>query len=221
MLFTPRVCEVGHSMKHSTVTERASDSRVAVRRNVYLAAVVESDGLYAPVRIRNISATGALIDSPASPGAHCIVKLIRGSLMTQGRVAWSQHGRFGIQFSHRVAVDKWLAPPINIEQNRVDEIVRLVKDSGLPPPPIEAQNLTCAATLGEEVVETSVRELGRAAELLKALGTTLVDDAALVSRHAGELQNIDIAVQIIDRVVGSLTTEATESRGRTQNRETR
>src|SRR4051812_20135059 len=106
------------------------DSRGESRTSIYLAAVLYCDGISSAVKIRNISATGALLEGEGLPAAGALVQLIRGGLIAHGLVAWSDSGRCGLRFSGTIDVPHWRM--INSDQQRVDEVVRLVKAGAVP-----------------------------------------------------------------------------------------
>jgi hypothetical protein len=177
----------------------AADSRAAPRSSFYLTAGLYWDGSYSPVKIRNMSASGALIEAGAAPGAGSLVQLVRGTLIAHALVAWSAEGRCGLRFSGRVDVQQWRVNPSSAEQQRVDEVVRLVKAGAVPlpvPPLSDADMCTETADGGEHLA----RDLRRAAQLLDLLGDALANDAAVVERHGSSLQNLDIATQVLAAV---------------------
>ena len=160
--------------------------------SLYLAASLYCDDRSCPVKIRNISPTGALLESTASYPAGTLVQLVRGSLIVHGLVAWSDHGRCGVNFSGSIDVQRWCAPPGNAEQERVDEIVRVVKAGAVPLPvssPSKHGLLSAEHALSAD--------LKRVSELLARVGDRLAKDGIVVAQYPTELQNLDIAMQVI------------------------
>src|ERR1051325_1703403 len=82
----------------------SADPRSNVRANVFLAATLIAAGNSRPVRIRNISSQGALLDGPALPPEGSIVHLRRGSLSVDGEVAWQVEDQCGLRFGTDVMV---------------------------------------------------------------------------------------------------------------------
>lgn len=68
------------------------------RARVFLSAQVETDAGPVSVRIRDISSTGALLDSDQVPAEGETVQLTCGSTSLQARVAWTDRGCFGVEF---------------------------------------------------------------------------------------------------------------------------
>jgi len=153
----------------------------------------------APVKIRNMSANGAMVESPVTPPPGTNVDLIRGALRARGVVIWTTKSRCGLQFSSEVSVKEWLAAPTKDQQQRVDEIVALVKAGG--------------ADLGQEDGrERETRSHEQLADDLRAvvkLMQDLEDDLAAsdqtLERHGMKLQNLDIATQMLRAIASELT----------------
>jgi hypothetical protein len=183
----------------SPLPSHASDARCASRSSIYLAATLYCDGASTPVKIRNMSATGALVEGLVVPGVGALVQLVRGGLIVHALVAWSAEDRCGLKFSGSVDVRQWRAAPTNGEQARVDEVVRLVKAGAVPLP------VPCFA----ETYETAdpgaqlSGDLRRVCGLLDKLSEVLASDPQVVTRHGPALQNLDIAIQVI-AAVGAL-----------------
>ncbi len=146
-----------------------------------------------------MSFNGALVESGVMPEVGALVQLVRGSLIVHGLVVWAVDGRCGLKFSGSVDVQQWRAAPANSEQQRVDDVVSLVKAGAVPLPvaPLgEPDRRDDAPERGEEIAD----DLRRVSELLDDLGGALAGDADVVTRHGTALQNLDIAMQMIAAV---------------------
>src|SRR3569623_3167595 len=85
-----------------------SDQRAgSPRKNLLLAANVDAGSFSAPVRIRNLSETGALIDGTALPEVGADLTLRRLEIEVGATVVWRVAGRCGIRFAGKVSVDDW------------------------------------------------------------------------------------------------------------------
>ena len=186
-------------MVPTSVHNRAADARGATRSNLYLAAALYCDGFSCPVKIRNISISGALIEGAAIPAEGSLVQLVRGALIVHGLVAWSREGQCGLKFSGCVDVQQWRASPSNSEQQRVDEIVRLVK-AGAVPLPVPPLSKIAEPQEVRDASSDLAADLGRASKLLENLGGVLASDLEIVTRHGTALQNLDIAMQVLAAV---------------------
>ena len=80
------------------------------RQRLMRRAVASIDGVATEVRLRNISATGALVecDRSVAPGTRIAMDIV-GAGPVEGVVRWAQAGRFGIQFADTFVMSR-LAP---------------------------------------------------------------------------------------------------------------
>lgn len=185
------------------MAEPALEARSSPRSNMFLAAVLAAAGSPVPVKIRNMSITGALVEGATLPEARSQVRLIRGSLSVAAQVAWAAEGRCGLRFSSLVSIREWLAPPSNREQKRVDEAVRLVKAGAIPlHVGAEAHDATLPHELGAD--------LRRVWRLLESHCGDILGDPEAIARHGERLQDLDIVVQTIAAVADMLVGDADE-----------
>jgi hypothetical protein len=80
-----------------------------------------------PVRIRNISGRGALVDGPWLPPVGTMVRLVRGSLSAAGELAWEGAGQAGINFERGIDVASWVQRAGHSGQHRVDGVVAALR----------------------------------------------------------------------------------------------
>lgn len=174
--------------------ETAPDRRSECRSSLYLAASLYCDGASHPVKIRNISTTGALVEVLTAVAPGSLVQLVRGALIVHGLVLWTEDGKLGLKFSGGIDVSQWRRPVGNAEQRRVDDIVRLVK-AGAVPLPVNVPPGDIPPG-----IDGPSADLRRAATLLGRLGDRLATDAIVVANYPAELQNLDVAIQMIEAV---------------------
>ena len=165
------------------------EGRIAARTNMFIAAAMHTEGVSTPVKVRNLSEGGALIETSVAPAAETLFTLQRGGLKVRGTVAWSTNNRCGLRFESTVNVRDWMAPPANLGQVRVDAMVAQLRTSGL--------SLVPSPSRTEADAEDRSEMLARVAMLIEALGDELAADADTVSRHGAALQNIDRALQLL------------------------
>ena len=84
--------------------------RAPKRSRVFLSATVDSGTGPADARIRDISSTGALVESAAHPEAGEAVQLECGKTTLDGRVAWAERGWFGIEFETPLLTSRLVDP---------------------------------------------------------------------------------------------------------------
>ncbi|GLR47826.1 hypothetical protein GCM10007925_15390 [Sphingomonas astaxanthinifaciens DSM 22298] len=68
------------------------------RSNVLLTAVIELSGRTLDVKLRNLSADGALVESDCLPVEGAEIRFKRGDLIVAGKVIWVRGTRAGINF---------------------------------------------------------------------------------------------------------------------------
>lgn len=171
-----------------------AEVRVAARTNMFIAAMMLFDGRSTPVKVRNLSAAGALIETAVAPAAGVSFTLRRGSHAVRGSVAWTKENRCGLRFDSSVVVRDWMGPPANPGQVEVDAMFARARSGGglclapgslsrpEPRSPIQCEKLT------------------QVSALIEALGDELAADAETVSRHGAALQKIDQALQLLEAV---------------------
>jgi hypothetical protein len=169
------------------------EGRAAARVNLFMAATLKISGVETAVKIRDLSAIGAQVESALHPDIGSTMTLVRGRFSVQGSVAWCTERRCGLHFSTRISVADWMANPVNREQGRVDHVVALVKAGAVPLAPRAPVPVRPVAATTERIAE----DLRRVSQLLENLGDTLANDPAIVTGHGAQLQNLDIAVQTL------------------------
>lgn len=178
----------------STLDEGRGDAR----RHLFVAATLYSDRSSRPVRIRNLSQSGALIEALLVPEAGTAVVLKRGSFQAAGQIVWKTEQKAGIAFSTAISLADWLPRQPGGHQQRVDEIVSSLKQG--------RQGSESKSTAGVIPDESSlVASIAAFRADLAELGHSLVRDAILVANHP-EIQLIDIMLQRLDRITDDLPT---------------
>ena len=104
-----------------------AESRGGRRSNVFLTATLVMARGSVAVRVRNISARGALLDGSQLPPEGAAVDLRRGSLVAHGQIAWRTNDECGVRFDADVDVASWTKRVGHTGQQAVDEIVALVR----------------------------------------------------------------------------------------------
>lgn len=196
--------------------EKGAEDRASPRTNLLLAANAEVGGRVLPVRIRNLSETGAMVEGAGLPDAGMKLVLSRGHLQVSAVVAWAAGARRGVRFDGPTPVEEWTGgvKPRPLEctglrdQRRVDAIqaeargeagagraLRVPAPAAPPPPAIPDLDAKLA------------HELGYVQRLLENLGDELIKDLFLVQRHGQSLQGLDLVGQILGHVAAILLAE--------------
>lgn len=140
--------------------EPQADNRSEGRSNVFLTAALETDAGSAPVRIRNLSSVGALIDGATLPPVGARVSLVRGQLVANGEIVWNEQTHCGIRFEHAINVLDWVQRPGHSGQQRVDGIVAAIRNSAPVPRDLQQARET------DETLASLSRDLDQICERL-------------------------------------------------------
>jgi hypothetical protein len=177
----------------------------ATRKNLMLAASIESAGTRAPVRIRNLSETGAMLDGAALPAPGAALILVRADIQVPASVVWCEGGRCGIRFDNVAAtVDEWITGKRTAVfqgqqgQARVDAIQNVVRSGAALPS--EAGMPRGMAVSPAELERRIAEEIIYVRRLIDTLGEELVEDPVMLQRHSRVLQNLDRASQVLDHL---------------------
>ena len=176
----------------------------APRKNVMLAASISAGAVSAPVRIRNLSEAGAMIDGAALPNAGSTLMLNRLELSVMATVVWHRDGRCGLSLRVPITVDDWIAgvrtaaANASLGQLRVDHIQSAIRSgAALPsetaapaPNPVDA----------EPIEQRIAAELARVKRMQDAVSEELTDDVDVLMRHERAMQNFDIAAQTVEEL---------------------
>ncbi len=162
------------------------------RTHLFLVATLSFGRASTPVRVRNLSATGALVESIDVPPSGTEIVLRRGALEAVGSVAWAEKGKAGLTFREPVAVSCWLPVKDSKQQSQRDQLI-------LQPAALVTDGAPCVATL--------VAELSAVQADLGQLGSQLARDAVLVARHA-DPRLLVAAEQRIARIVAALVADS-------------
>ena len=186
--------------------QRNENQREAQRASLLLAGSIEAGRLNAPVRIRNLSETGAALEGELLPAAGTAIILRRLDLAVSGVVIWTSDERCGVHFDSPTCVGDWVtghrgtSEPL-ADQTRVDLIQATARTgSGSPGAAAASPTLGAAPELDTRIAE----EIGLVRALLEQLGDELTDEPVLIARHATALQSFDRANQILAHVANVL-----------------
>lgn len=188
-------------MKKEDPLETGAGGRDQARSSLFIAAVMRSGSEQVPVKVRNMSLNGALIETPLAPSVGTEVQLIRGALVAIGTVMWSFENRCGLRFASDISIKQWLEAPSKAEQQRVDEIVSLVKAGAIPGAFSGRHKAGSKKAYESQLVDS----LNAVVKLLSHLEVDLCSSPETLERHGRSLQNLDIALQVINAVMSELS----------------
>lgn len=152
-------------------------------------AVLYCEGRPAPVKIRNISRDGALVEGLGLPNKGAEVVMARGALESAAIVMWAAGGRAGLSFKSPIEVSAWLPRSSHEKQQRVDQLIHQISRA---PSLSVAPRLTPSQMTAGELLELKAA--------LESLEADLASDPAIVARHLCKLQVLDLAAQAFMRL---------------------
>lgn len=86
----------------------ASQNRKNRRSNVLMSASLELSGTSVPVKLRNLSADGALVEGDKLPVEGASILFRKGELSMAGTVAWVKERQAGVAFAQKLDPDQLL-----------------------------------------------------------------------------------------------------------------
>jgi hypothetical protein len=104
-----------------------ANNRSQRRSNVFLSAALLTGGAQLPVRVRNLSSRGALLEGSHLPPAGIPVRLIRGKLSAEGELAWQMPGHAGVRFARDIDVGAWVKRVEHEGQQRIDRAIAVLR----------------------------------------------------------------------------------------------
>ena len=179
-------------------SEPETEHRLEGRSNIFVIATLYTSGGSTPVRVRNLSGNGALVEANALPPPGSPIRLSRGSLTIPGEIIWVAGPKAGLHFSARVAVLDWLPNGKRASgQQLVDEVVHQARLGAIQKTTALDPQAICQGTPG------ATDELLRLRDLLERAGEELAADSSVAARHM-------MALQLIDGVAQALATLAAQ-----------
>lgn len=112
------------------------------RSNVLMAAVLVHEGRELNVKLRNLSATGALVEGPALPEDGAAIRFRRNDLVVSGKMVWVSGNRAGLHFDVELSPEALLRHVPTPKPRTVQDFRR----PGLQTQPLRASERLLAAT---------------------------------------------------------------------------
>jgi hypothetical protein len=163
------------------------DSRESARSNVFLAAVLASAIGSVPVRIRNISVHGALIDGASLPQEGTRVELHRGRLSAAGEIAWRSAYQCGLRFENHIVIREWVERVGHAGQEQVDRAIAALRRT-------DSDGFT---VLGSLESTTPPADLAKIAEELQSICERLAASPSLSVELGEELLKLEALAHTI------------------------
>lgn len=166
---------------------------------MFVMATINAGVHGAPVKVRNLSSTGGLVEGARIPDPATKIVLRRGELTVSGTVVWKEMDRAGLKFDAPIYVPHWLPGGDAMMKNHLVDAAfhgsKTRPDSASP-----ATELTSGSVDKEMIMQ--------AEGLLEELANALADDEDIVKRFGAQLQSLDLAIQLLRRLAGTKTNAA-------------
>ena len=181
----------------------AVESRAAARTNLFLAATMHSADTQHPVKIRDLSATGARIETSLVSEVGDAVTLVRGRLSVHARVTRSGARFCGLSFNSPVSIQAWMTNPVLLERQR-----------GRPRVAVEGEVATLVHSEAE-MAGSVAEELSRVSRWLGIFGQTLANDPEVVTKHGTQLYDLGLAARALAAFAESMQADVAETAANT------
>ena len=175
------------------------------RKNLFLTATLVAGGVSRAVRVRNLSASGALVEGATLPPAGGTAILQRGSLHAECALVWRAEGRGGLKFADPIDLADWIPGAAGNGQVEVDRAIAETRAGGP-----KAETSAVSAEIEPGLIRRTADELAFVSRRLEALGDALTCDPHVVMRHATSLQELDIAMQVLRHIARMLVADRPE-----------
>ena len=103
------------------------DPRSDPRSNVFLLATIGAGLTSNPVKVRNLSIQGAVLEGAALPSIGTPACLRRGSLQVEGTIAWRDQTHCGIRFDFPIVVEDWVKRVGTKAQQTIDAAIAEIR----------------------------------------------------------------------------------------------
>jgi hypothetical protein len=163
-----------NEMRSAEGNATGPDNRLEVRSNVFLSASLDSGTTSVPVRIRNISEHGALLEGSGMPPVGTVVRLTRGALSEEGRLAWQCGGHVGVSFEGDIDVARWVKRVGHGGQERVDGILAALRSSEAIPGNLEHRGKPDSLPAISAALDQLCERLSATPEITPELGDELL-----------------------------------------------
>lgn len=157
---------------------------------MFVMAAMSAGTCSGPVKIRNLSASGALIEGASLPSVGTEVTLRRANSSASGRIVWCSGGKAGLHLNAHVQVSDWM-PGAQTHQNSIDHLVETVKK--------ETRLAGIASTPAPPSI-LGAGELLSLADSICILADGLAGEEDILVRYASKLQTLDLAAQVLRKL---------------------
>lgn len=193
----------------TSASDRDEAGRLAPRKNLFLMAMLMVGGANRAVRVRNLSASGALIEGLNLPPTGGSAILQRGSVHAECVLVWQADGHAGLRFANPITLRDWVPGASGDGQMRVDRTIAQTRATTATSSSPESAPGSFA-DIEPGLLGRTADELAFVSRRLEALGSDLASDPQVAMRHPASLQELDISMQILGHISSMLVAERPE-----------
>lgn len=174
------------------------DLRAYRRTKMFLSATMELKDSACPVKVRNLSPTGAMIEAREMPNPGTTLMLSRGGLAAAAEVVWSKPEFFGVRFTMDVDVARWIAEGVSQSSGKAP-LTKGVTAS-------EADSSHAAERSFDDTVVLSrmSEEISYLGRVMGHVGHLLSEDPLLRHRHGRIIQEVAMGEEKLDQLAAVL-----------------
>ena len=170
--------------------------RAFVRSKTFLAATMQVKEVACPVRVRNLSPLGAMIEAASVPGIGTTITVGRGSLAAAAEVVWTEADHFGVRFTEEVDVARWIS-----ERHQTDSM------APVPSTRISSKDGSAQLDLDDSIIASRIAdEISYLGRVMEGVSDILSKDPLLRHRHARSIQDLAIGEEMLDQLAAVLKT---------------
>jgi hypothetical protein len=159
---------------------------------MFLAALLCAGAERTNIRVRNMSATGALLEGTLALERGDRVFVLRGNLIADATVVWTSPGRLGVRFATSQRVKDWLAAQGSIDLGRVDEVIEALLSRADP------ADTPSKITTQQALQRAESRDLDDVVRLLKGFKDDLTSCNQASNFPKLKIENLELAIAMLE-----------------------
>jgi hypothetical protein len=186
------VTDLTNTVATSPANPDVSNLRALPRTALFVAATIIIDDQVDPVRVRNLSQSGALLEGAVLPRPGSWFELVRAHLRVSARAMWVCGKQCGALFGEAVDIGEWMTPSAPTQQQRIDALFHKARCQLETRQTERVHDERPSAPASGDPILTAI-------ELLKALDGTLVLDPHMQTNYPDHLRALKTALNLLRR----------------------
>jgi len=174
----------------SSEPEPPANLRGVPRTSLFVAATIIVDDQVDPVRVRNMSPGGALLEGAVLPKPGNSFELVRAHLHVSARSMWVCGNQCGVSFGEAVDVAEWMTPNAPTQQQRIDALFHQARCN------VETARKDRYFT-GDHEAGFAGDPVQTAVQLLDAMEEVLVLDPHMQMNHSDQMRALKKVLKLL------------------------